>query len=44
MKAFLGSAVIRVINSQQIEYQKFLDANTEAKDLGISIVKTVCNT
>ncbi len=38
-ESILGSAVIRVINSQQIEYQKFLDASTEAKDIGISIVK-----
>ena len=38
-ESILGAAVIRVINSQNVEYQKFLDANTEAKDLGISILK-----
>ena len=38
-ESILGAAIIRVINSQQFEYQKFLDASTEAKDVGISIVK-----
>jgi len=38
-ESILGAAIIRVINSQQVEYQKFLDASTEAKDVGISIVK-----
>ncbi len=38
-ESILGAAVIRVINSQQMEYQKFLAVNTEAKDLGISILK-----
>ncbi len=37
-ESILGAAVIRVINSQQTEYQKFLEANTEAKDIGISIL------
>ena len=37
-ESVLGSAIIRVINSQQMEYQKFTDANTEAKNLGISIL------
>ena len=37
-ESILGAAVIRVINSQQNEYQKFLAANTEAKNLGISIL------
>lgn len=37
-ESILGAAVIRVINSQQSEYQKFLAANTEAKNLGISIL------
>lgn len=37
-ESILGSAIIRVVNSQQQEYRKFLDANTEAKDLGISIL------
>ncbi|GAB3692671.1 ABC transporter ATP-binding protein [Spirosoma flavus] len=38
-ESILGSALIRVINSQQLEYDKFLAANTEAKDLGISILR-----
>ncbi len=37
-ESILGSAIIRVINSQHQEYRKFLAANTEAKDLGISIL------
>lgn len=37
-ESILGAAIIRVINSQQQEYRKFLAANTEAKDLGISIL------
>ncbi|WP_231459997.1 ABC transporter ATP-binding protein [Pedobacter sp. Leaf132] len=38
-ESILGSALIRVINSQQLEYNKFLDANTKARDLGLSILK-----
>ena len=38
-ESILGAAIIRVINSQQLEYQKFLDANTQAKSLGMSILK-----
>ena len=38
-ESILGAAIIRVINSQHTEYQKFIDASTEAKDIGISIVK-----
>ena len=37
-ESILGAAIIRVINSQQSEYQKFLAANSEAKDVGISIL------
>jgi len=37
-ESILGAAIIRVINSQQQEYRKFLEANTEAKDLGIAIL------
>src|SRR5579859_1503932 len=36
-ESILGSALIRLINSQQLEYNKFLDANTKAMNLGISI-------
>ena len=38
-ESILGAAVIRVINSQNAEYQKFLDASAEAKNIGISIIK-----
>lgn len=38
-ESILGAALIRVINSQQPEYEKFLDANTQAKNLGISILR-----
>lgn len=37
-ESILGAALIRVINSQQLEYVKFLSANTKAKDLGLSIL------
>ncbi|HEX2934707.1 MAG TPA: ABC transporter ATP-binding protein [Bacteroidales bacterium] len=38
-ESILGAALIRVLNSQQTEYNKFIDASTSAKDLGISILK-----
>jgi ATP-binding cassette, subfamily B, bacterial len=38
-ESILGSALIRVINAQQIEYTKFLEANTKAMGLGISIIR-----
>jgi len=38
-ESIMGSALIRVLNSQMLEYNKFLDANTQAKNLGISILK-----
>jgi ATP-binding cassette subfamily B protein len=38
-ESIIGSALIRVLNSQQPEYIKFLGTNTNAKDLGISILK-----
>lgn len=38
-ESILGSALIRVFNSQQMEYNKFLEANTRAMGLGISIVR-----
>jgi ATP-binding cassette subfamily B protein len=37
-ESILGAAIIRVINSQQQEYAKFLKANTRARNLGISIL------
>jgi len=38
-ESILGSALIRVINSQQLEYNKFLDTNAKARDLGLSILR-----
>ncbi len=38
-ESIMGSAIIRVLNSQQSEYNKFLDANTNARDLGLSILR-----
>jgi ATP-binding cassette, subfamily B, bacterial len=38
-ESILGSAIIRVLNSQQLEYDKFLAANTDAKNLGLSIMR-----
>jgi ATP-binding cassette subfamily B protein len=38
-ESIMGSALIRVINSQQTEYHKFLAANTDARDLGLSILR-----
>ncbi len=37
-ESILGAAIIRVINSQQPEYVKFLKASGESRDIGISIV------
>jgi len=38
-ESILGAALIRVINSQQPEYDKFLAANTKARDFGLSILR-----
>jgi len=38
-ESILGAALVRVLNSQTLEYNKFLDANTKAKELGLSILK-----
>src|SRR6201995_3957784 len=38
-ESILGSALIRVINSQQLEFDKFLKANTQARDLGLGIIR-----
>ncbi len=38
-ESILGSALIRILNSQQPEYQKFLAANMEAKNIGFSILQ-----
>lgn len=37
-ESILGSALIRVVNSQQAEYAKFLEANTKAKGFGLAIL------
>lgn len=37
-ESILGAALIRVINSQQLEYAKFLEANTRAKGYGLRIL------
>jgi ATP-binding cassette, subfamily B, bacterial len=38
-ESILGSTLIRLLNSQQYEYQKFLAANTEAKAISLSILR-----
>src|SRR5665811_1412533 len=38
-ESILGSALIRILNSQQYEYEKFLQANTQAKEIGFSILR-----
>lgn len=38
-ESILGAALIRVINSQQLEYDKFLDANGKARDFGLAIIR-----
>jgi len=38
-ESILGAAIIRVINSQQLEYGKFLEANAKAKGFGLSILR-----
>jgi len=38
-ESILGSALIRVLNSQQYEYEKFIAANTDAKNLGLQILR-----
>lgn len=38
-ESIIGASLIRVINAQQTEYHKFLEANTKARDLGLSILR-----
>jgi len=38
-ESILGSSLIRLLNSHQSEYQKFLKASTEARNIGMSILK-----
>lgn len=37
-ESIMGAAIIRIVNSQQPEYSKFLEANTKAKDFGLKIL------
>jgi ATP-binding cassette, subfamily B, bacterial len=37
-ESILGSSLIRLLNSQALEYNKFIGANTEAKTIGLTIV------
>ncbi len=38
-ESILGAALIRILNSEQPEYEKFMAANTGAKDLGLRILR-----
>jgi len=38
-ESILGAALIRVLNAQFQEYNKFMEASSEAKNLGLSILK-----
>jgi ATP-binding cassette subfamily B protein len=38
-ESILGATLVRVINSQMLEYNKFFEVNTEARDTGISILR-----
>ncbi len=38
-ESIMGSALIRVLNSQAPEYDKFAAANTQAQDLGLQILR-----
>ena len=38
-ESILGSALIRLLNTQQLEYAKFLAANTEAEDIGLRTLR-----
>jgi ATP-binding cassette subfamily B protein len=38
-ESILGAALIRLVNSQEDEYQKFLAANTQARDISLGILR-----
>lgn len=38
-ESILGAMLIRVVNSQQMEYDKFFEASTKSKDIGLSILR-----
>jgi ATP-binding cassette subfamily B protein len=38
-ESIMGSAIIRVLNSQQAEYHKFIEANTNSRNIGLGILR-----
>ena len=38
-ESIMGSALVRLLNTQQSEYAKFFRTNTEAKDIGLEILR-----
>jgi ATP-binding cassette, subfamily B, bacterial len=38
-ESILGAALIRLVNSQQYEHEKFIAANTEARNISLSILR-----
>lgn len=38
-ESILGAALVRVLNSSQSEYSKILSANTDAKNIGLQVLK-----
>jgi ATP-binding cassette subfamily B protein len=38
-ESILGATLIRILNSQDLEYRKFKSANTEARDIGLNILR-----
>ena len=38
-ESIMGAALIRVLNAQSLEYNKFIDASNEAKNLSLSILR-----
>jgi ATP-binding cassette, subfamily B, bacterial len=38
-ESILGAALIRLVNAQQVEYEKFLAANTEARTISLGILR-----
>jgi ATP-binding cassette subfamily B protein len=38
-ESILGAALVRVMNAQMLEYNKFFEANTDRKNVGIAIVR-----
>lgn len=38
-ESILGAMLIRIMNAQQLEYNKFIEINTHTKNIGLSIVR-----